>query len=135
MDKYNLATIPLILSMMTVIFSCGFFIGAGTQLNKADHGCIEHKCPGDPYSKMNKPCMPVNCTFPEDAGINNKVYSIYANRTQVGFNFNVTTIPDDATITGMSWHGWDGCYQNETGQNPSDLVIHMTCPNQKAGEP
>lgn len=49
----------------------------------------------------------------------------------------ITTIPDDAVITGISWYeirkgvelqDWQECYENETGQDSNDLVMHGTCP-------
>ncbi|MCK9593565.1 MAG: hypothetical protein M0Q91_16300 [Methanoregula sp.] len=68
--------------------------------------CIERQCPNNPYDRMSGPsCMAVDCTLSEDAVINNWSFSVYGR----GY------IPN-------------GCYENYTGQDPNDLVIHLTCP-------
>jgi hypothetical protein len=125
MDKCDLAIIIFILTLLVAFLSLVGFLFIITQANNEEHICIEWRCPRNPYSSMYKPCNPVKCTISEDTVIDDTVYSIYTK-----YQVNVSTeIPDDAAITGTSWHGWDGCYQNETGQDPNDLVMHFTCPD------
>jgi hypothetical protein len=99
MDKTDLAIIILIIAMamsfVASIFS--IYLLLTTTQNEEEHICIEHLCPGNPYSEMNKHCVPVSCTILEDAVIDDTVYPL------------------------------EGCYQNETGQDPDDLVMHLTC--------
>lgn len=36
---------------------------------------------------------------------------------------------DKVAINSSYDYKWENCYQNETGQDPNDLVMHFTCPN------
>ena len=69
--------------------------------------CIEREFYCPPYSDMHHPCFKQKCTVSDDAGIDNNVYSLYANRTQLGMNYNVSTIPDDAYITSVCVNWYD----------------------------
>ena len=104
--------------IVLAVFVLGFTIGIAMmdgihQVQKTSGFCIENKCP-PPYSGYeNNHCMETRCTIPENATISNTSMSVYA------YNFTLTSLP-------KPWAN-QSCLQNETGQNPDDLVMHFTC--------
>ncbi len=127
----------------------GFIMGANSQCRYShyhDFPCVEHLCP-DPYSET---CYERRCTIPDGTVIDDTIYSVFGNYsvdhippqyrwyitnnsvhygTDPQYVWNETIIIDDRlNITFYELRNGTGCYENETGHDPDDLVMHMTCP-------